>query len=105
MDPSVLLICLDTPSLPCAATPPGAVQDFEASIVQSDGAAALRYLVKFSVVPESSARCTAWIARAGRVTPEFSAAMAGSFQVLMVPLKIPANTAGVNVRLSTPAML
>src|SRR6478609_11531682 len=105
MEPSVLLTCLDTPSLPCAATPPGAAQALAGSKVHALGAAALRYLVKFSVVPESSARCTAWIARAGRVTPEFSAAMAGSFQVLMVPLKIPANTAGVNVRLSTPAML
>src|SRR6476659_8175750 len=104
MEPSVLLTCLATPSLPWAATPPGAVQDFEGSIVQSDGAAAFRYLVKFSVVPESSARCTAWIPRAGRVTPEFSAAIAGSFQLLIEPLKIPASTSGVSTKLSTPEM-
>ena len=53
------LICLDTPSLPCAATPPGAVHDFAGAAVHAPPAAAARYLVKFSVVPESSARCTA----------------------------------------------
>src|SRR5664279_195916 len=105
MAPSVLLICLDTPSLPCAATPPGAVQDFPPGNVHAVGAAAVRYFVKLSVVPESSARCTAWIARFGNVTPGFTAAIFGSFQFATVPPKIPASTSGVRISLSTPERL
>src|SRR6476620_27324 len=105
MDPSVLFTCLDTPSLPCAATPPGAVHDFEESRVQAPPEAALRYLVKLSVVPESSARCTAWMARDGSVAPGLIAAIAGSFQFAIDPLKMPASTWGVRIRLSTPVML
>src|SRR6476661_6680549 len=105
MEPSVLLICLDTPSLPCAATPPGAVHDFPGAAVQAPPPAAARYLVKFSVVPESSARCTDWIASDGSVTPGFAAAIVGSFQFAIVPPKIPANTAGVRISLSTPDRL
>src|SRR6476661_6201610 len=87
MDPSVLFTCLDTPSLPCAATPPGAVHDFEESRVQAPPEAALRYLVKLSVAPE------------------LIAAIAGSFQFAIDPLKMPASTWGVRIRLSTPVML
>src|SRR6476661_3841399 len=105
MDPSVLLTCLDTPSLPWAATPPGAAHAFAGSKLHAFGAAALRYLVKFSVVPESSARCTAWTPVAGRVTPGLTAAIAGSFQVVMVPAKMPAITSGVRVSESTPETL
>ena len=61
--------------------------------------------MKLSVVPESSARCTAWMASDGSVTPGLSAAIAGSFQLAMVPAKIPASTCGVRIRLSTPDRL
>src|SRR6478735_4844183 len=105
MEPSVPLISLDAPSLPCAATPPGAVHDFPGAAVQAPPPAAARYLVKFSVVPESSARCTEEIASVGSVTPGFSAAILGSFQLAMVPSKIPASTAGVRISVSTPDRL
>ena len=41
----------------------------------------------------------------GRVTPSFSLAIFGSFQVLMVPLKICARTSAFSVSLSTPSTL
>jgi hypothetical protein len=44
--------------------------------------------VKFSVVPESSERLTAEMGTSGRSTPSFCAAMAGSSQVVIPPLKI-----------------
>src|SRR4029078_9300356 len=105
MEPSVPLIYLDTTSLLCPATPPGAVHDFPGAAVQAPPPAAARYLVKFSVVPESSARCTDWIASVGSVTPGVSAATFGSCQFAIVPSKIPASTAGVRINVSTPDRL
>ena len=64
------------------------------SAVQASGAAALRYLVKFSVVPDSSERKNTLIGVAGSVTPGLILAMAGSFQVVILPLKILAATSG-----------
>ena len=58
--------------------------------------------MKFSVVPESSARCTGVIAVAGSVASGLSAAMAGSFHVVMAPEKMPAIVAGVRFSESTP---
>src|SRR6478735_2770126 len=103
MEPAVLATALPTPSLPCAAVPPGAVQALPPSKVQPP--AAVRYLVKLSVVPDSSARCTVAIATDGNVTPGLTAAILGSFQVLMVPPKIPVNNSGVRISLSTPSRL
>ena len=51
--------------------------------------------MKLLVVPEPSERCTGVMAVLGRLTPGLSAAMAGSFQVLMAPSKIPAMVAAV----------
>ena len=61
--------------------------------------------MKFSVVPDSSERKKTLMAGAGRVTPLLIAAMAGSFQVVILPLKILAATAGVRTSLSTPLTL
>src|ERR1700712_2154970 len=105
MEPSAPLICLETPSLPCAATPPAAAHAFADGMVHAAGAAAARYLVKFSVVPESSARWTAWTDRLGRVVPGFNAAIVGSFQLLIEPAKIPASTSGVRVSWAMPDRL
>ena len=55
--------------------------------------------MKFFVVPESSERCTAVMVASGSVTPSFSAAIAGSFQVVMSPLKMWAMRLGVEVQL------
>ena len=61
--------------------------------------------MKFSVVPDSSERKNTEIGADGSVTPGFSAAIAGSFQVLMVPWKILAAVGPSRISLSTPSTL
>jgi hypothetical protein len=61
--------------------------------------------VKFSVVPESSERCTGVIAVSGSSTPSFRAAIAGSFHVVIVPAKMPAMVAASRFSSSTPSRL
>jgi len=61
--------------------------------------------VKFSVVPESSERCTGVIAWSGRVASGFWSAMAGSFHFVIVPAKMPATVAGSRSSESTPSTL
>src|SRR5450759_2129552 len=104
MPPSVAFTALATPadfSLPS----PLPVHFLPGAAGQSVGAAAFRYLVKLSVVPDSSERKKTLMAVAGRVTPLLMAAMAGSFHAVMRPLKILAVTAGVRISLSTPFTL
>ncbi len=45
-------------------------------------------MTKLKVVPEPSERCTTVILPSGSLTPGFSAAIAGSFQVLILPRKM-----------------
>ena len=59
----------------------------------------------FSVVPDSSERKNTVMFSAGSCAPEFSWAIFGSFQVLMVPLKISASTWAFTTSLSTPSRL
>src|SRR5665647_1945128 len=104
MPPSVDFTALATPadfSLPS----PLPVHFLPEAAGQSAAAAACRYLVKLSVVPDSSERKKTLMASDGRVTPGLIAAIAGSFQVVMTPLKILAVTAGVRISLSTPLTL
>ena len=61
--------------------------------------------MKLSVVPDSSERCTAWIAVAGSLAPRFSAAIAGSSHLVILPAKILASVAESSWRLSTPSTL
>jgi hypothetical protein len=61
--------------------------------------------VKLSVVPDSSARFTGVIGVAGSVTPGLSAAMAGSFHVVICRLKIRAMVEGAIWRESMPSRL
>jgi hypothetical protein len=61
--------------------------------------------VKFVVVPESSERCTAVIAVPGSWASGLSATRAGSFHVVMAPLKMPATVAGERLSSSTPGRL
>src|SRR5262245_50715274 len=102
MEPSLALIEAEMPSEPFWAEPPGAFHTLSWPKVQSVPAAAVRYLVKLSLVPELSERCTVRIGVAGRVTPELSAAMAGSFHLVILPEKILASVAGENCRLLAP---
>src|SRR5476649_300449 len=104
MPPSVPFTALETPALACLPSPLP-VHFLPVAWGQSLGAEPFRYLVKLSVVPESSERKKTLMGSAGRVTPGLSAAIAGSFHVLMTPLKIFAVTAGVRISLSTPLTL
>ena len=61
--------------------------------------------MKFSVVPESSERCTGVMARSGSVAPSLSAAIAGSFHLVIVPAKMPAMVAASRLSVSTPSTL
>ena len=61
--------------------------------------------MKFCVVPEPSERWATVIAVDGSVTPGLSAAMAGSFQVLMSRWKILAIVSADSCSLSTPLRL
>ena len=54
--------------------------------VQTSGAVAWRYFARFSVVPDSSERKNTLMSVAGSVTPEFVAAIAGSFHLVIAPL-------------------
>src|SRR6476620_8274219 len=104
MPPSWPFVAVATPadfSLPS----PLPVHFLPVSEDQASGAAALRYFVKFSVVPDSSERKKTLIGVAGSVTPLLSAAMAGSFQVVILPTKIFVATSAWSTSLSTPLTL
>src|SRR6478752_2565101 len=104
MPPSVDFTALATPadfSLPS----PLPVHFLPGAAVHTFGAAAARYLVKFSVVPDSAERKETLLAVAGSVTPGLTLAMAGSFHVVIWPRKILAGTSGVRMSLSTPFSL
>src|SRR4051812_6553968 len=105
MVPGVLLTRPATPSDFAAPVPPGAFHALAWSKVQSAVAVLLRYLVKLSVVPDSSERCTAWIAVDGSLAPELRAAIAGSFHLVILPEKILAMVEASSCRLSTPSTL
>ena len=70
--------------------------------VQTLGEATVSQPVKFCVVPEPSERWATVMFVLGRVTPGLSAAMAGSFQVLMSRWKILAIVSAESWSLSTP---
>src|SRR5690242_11080765 len=99
MEPLVDLMACATPLPPLAACAEDgqviveAVPSFHAL-----PAAATRYLEKLAVVPEESERTTREIGELGRLTPELSALIAGSSQVLIVPWKMPARAAGSSLR-------
>src|SRR6516162_2299743 len=91
MAPGVDLMTCATPPLPLAACAVAGHLMIELlPSVQALGAASVRNLVKLAVVPEESERTAMAIAVLGRVTPELSAAMAGSFHLVILPSKMPA---------------
>src|SRR5262249_30864205 len=71
----------------------------------ADGAALTRYLVKLLVVPEPSERCATTMFLSGRVTPELSATIAGSFHFLTAREKIFATVSALSFRSVTPDRL
>src|SRR5689334_19369037 len=106
MEPGVDLTTCATPGLPLAAR----AEDGHLMVellprLQALPTADTRNSVKFAVVPEESDRTARVIGVLGRFTPELSALMAGSFQVLILPEKMPAMVAGDSFRLLTPDRL
>src|SRR6202451_3081049 len=68
-------------------------------------AASTRYWEKFAVVPEESERTARVIVVLGRLALGLRALIAGSFQVLMVPWKMPASVVASSFRPVTPGRL
>ena len=81
----------------CHALPP--------EYFQLSGVVAIRYLVKLSVVPDSSERWNAWIFRSGSFAEGFSFLIAASFQLVILLSKILARVGASRTRLSTPGTL
>src|SRR4051812_34663579 len=105
MPPSVLFTPSDTPADFSRPSPTVPDHFLAGSADQAVGAAAARYFAKFSVVPDSSERKNTLIAVLGSVAPGLTLAIAGSFQVLILPRKMLAVTWGVRTSVSTPATL
>src|SRR4051812_25216440 len=105
MAPDACFTAAVTPSEPLAPWPVGHGTSLAAPAFHTFGDAAVRYPVKAAVVPEPSERCTTWIPVAGRLAAELSALMAGSFQVLILPAKMPASVSGESFRSLRPERL
>src|SRR5215475_4370611 len=105
MAPSVCARNFEMPSEPCSASPPGAFQTLSWPNVQDGALVEARYLVKLSLVPELSARCTVVIFVDGRLAPELSAAISGSFHLVTLPAKMSASVVPDSCRLLTPLTL
>src|ERR1700733_1325831 len=65
---------------------------------QPPGSCFDRYWVNTKVSPDPSERCSGTTGVAGRLTPGFSAAICGSFQVLMVPSYMAVSTLPLSFR-------
>lgn len=105
MAPGVCFTWPARPEEPCADWPPLASQDLPPSYFQSSGAAAFRYLVKLSVVPDSSERWKAWIFRSGSLASGLSFLIASSFQLVILLSKIFAMVGASRTSESTPVTL
>src|SRR5689334_2841437 len=105
MAPWVCLTWAVTPEVPWADWPPLACQALPPVYGKSLPAAAIRYLVKLSVVPESSERWNAWIDVDGREALGFSFLIAWSFHFVILLLKILARVGASRTRLFTPGRL
>src|SRR5450756_378770 len=106
MAPEVALMACATPLPPLAAwAVDGQVTMELVPSFQALPAESTRNWEKLAVVPEESERTTRVIAVLGRLTPALSALIAGSFQVLIVPWKMPAMTVGSSFSVLTPDRL
>src|SRR5882757_9737641 len=105
MVPSPPVTVCTMPDVCAPDWPPDSGQSPLGSCGQAAGATADRYSVKFSVVPDSSERFTGVIADDGSCASGLSAAIAGSFHVVICRLKIQASVAGESCRPSTPSSL
>src|SRR3974377_679137 len=106
MAPGVdLTICATPPfPLPARAVPGHLMVELLPS-VHALPAAFSRYREKFCVVPEESERTAIVIALLGRLTPELSAVIAGSFHLVILPWKMFARTVASSFMFETPDRL
>src|SRR5580704_7042537 len=106
MAPGVDLMICATPLLPLPAwAVEGHLMIELLPSVHALPPASMRNWEKFWVVPEESERTATVIGVLGRLTPELVALIAGSFQVLILPEKMPAIVVGSSFRLLTPDRL
>src|SRR5215469_4341025 len=106
MAPAVDLMICATPLLPLPArAPDGHVTIELLPSVQAPPTASCRNSVKFAVVPEESERTARVIGVLGRLTPELTALIAGSFQVVIFAWKISEISCAVSLRLLMPGRL
>src|SRR3954453_8650162 len=103
--PSPACTALITPEVPLAASPPWVGHSPTAPAVHESGAALDRYSVKFFVVPDLSPRWTGVIVVPGSCASGLSAAIAGSFHVVMAPEKIFPRVSADRFRSVTPGRL
>src|SRR3954452_739357 len=106
MAPSVFVMIWATPGLPVAPC----VSDGQFTVlpepsVHTVGAALVRKVAKFCVVPELSARRATVIAVLGSLTPGLSAAILESSHFVIVREKMPAMVPAESWRLFTPERL
>src|SRR5215472_14223313 len=107
MELGVCLISPVTPSFPLPPRPTGQFTDVaRLTLLFHSSLTFERKSVQMYVVPLPSERCTTTISFAGRFTPLFAPAIAGSFHLVIFPKKIPASASGVKLRLPvTPGTL
>src|SRR2546422_5777127 len=105
MPPELAATALATPSEPALPIWPWSVGKVWVMPAVQFGAPALeRYSVKTPEVPDLSERTKTWIGRLGPGAP-LSAAMAGSFQLVIPPAKILPRVGPVSFRLVSPGTL
>src|SRR5579859_1951469 len=106
MAPGVVLTICATPPLPAPArAAAGHLMVELLPRVHTLGTAVMRNREKFAVVPEESERTARVTGVLGRLTPELSAVIAGSFHLVILPWKMFAMTVGLSLRLLTPGRL
>src|SRR3954453_23854518 len=106
MPPGVVATPSDTPADFSRPSPtPEDGHDLAFGSVHTPPEAAFRYLVKLSVVPDSSERKNTWISSAGSVAPSLTAAIAAPSHVAISPRKILAVVAASSTSSSTPSRL
>src|SRR5215469_4959306 len=102
MDPAVLLMIAATPPLPLPPRLLAGQAMVELLPSFQFGAEETRNWEKFAVVPEESERRAMVIAVLGSVTPGLSAAIAGSFHLVILAWKMSARTGASSFRPVTP---
>src|SRR5437764_10697850 len=98
MELGVCLISPATPSLPLPPRPTGQLTEVPRPTLVSHSLLILhRKSTQMNVVPLPSERCTTTMPVFGRATFGLALASSGSFHLVIVPRKMPANASGVKL--------